>query len=248
MELMVKWIYLSPHFDDVALSVGGMVWEQARMGDGVEIWTICAGDPLADRPLTDYAHMLHILWELGEDVPYKRSQEDAACCRVLGASSLRYTVPDNVYRILPGTDEAVVRVPEDNFGPLEPAESYLIPPVADFLRKNLPGGCQVVVPLTIGNHRDHVLVRRAAERLGIPLWHYVDYPYVIQKETDLRDWVPAKAETKTIPISPAGLRAWQGGFACHRSQILLLWPDEDEMRTAVENYFQSGGGCTLWKF
>jgi len=91
-------------------------------------------------------------------------------------------------------------------------------------------------------------VRRAAERLGIPLWHYVDYPYVIQKETDLRDWVPAKAETKTIPISPAGLRAWQGGFACHRSQILLLWPDEDEMRTSVENYFQSGGGCTLWKF
>jgi LmbE family N-acetylglucosaminyl deacetylase len=182
---MKAWIYLSPHFDDVALSGGGLVWEQARRGDRVEIWTICAGDPPAGRPLTEYAQMLHFFWEIGGDVPLLRSREDAACCRVLGAAYRRYTVPDNIYRYLPGTDEAVVKAPDDNQGPLEPDESALIPPVADFSRKNLPEGSELVAPLAIGHHRDHALARRAAERLGVPLWHYVDYPYVIREEVDL---------------------------------------------------------------
>lgn len=245
---MTSWIYLSPHFDDAVLSAGGMIWEQTNQGDDVAIWTICAGDPPAGRPLTDYGLMMHKLWEMDGDVPYRRSLEDTACCRGLRASSLRYTVPDNIYRYLPETGEPVVKVPDDNCGPLEPAESYLIPPVVDFLRKNLPGDSELVVPLAIGSHRDHVLARRSAERLGIRLWHYVDYPYVIQKDYDLSQWIPAEAKAYSVRITPAGLKAWQDGFACHRSQILLLWPDEDEMRAAIEGYFRSGGGFTLWEF
>ena len=82
----------------------------------------------------------------------QRSREDAACCRVLGASFVRLTVPDNIYRYLPGTEEAVVKVPDDNLGPLEPTKSYLIPAVADFLRKNVPEDGELVAPLAIGNH------------------------------------------------------------------------------------------------
>ena len=245
---MTRWIFLSPHFDDVVLSVGGLVWELAHKGNQVEIWTICAGDPPFDKPLTDYAQMLHIFWELGDDVPYARSREDAACCQVLGASYRRYTAPDNIYRYLPGTGETVVKVPDDNLGPLEPVESYLIPPVADFLRKNLVEGWELVIPLTVGHHRDHVLTRKAAERLGIPLWHYVDYPYVIQNETNLADWIPVNAEKFSMQVSSDGLKAWQDGFACHHSQIIFFWPDEAEMRVGIEDYFKSGGGFTLWKF
>jgi LmbE family N-acetylglucosaminyl deacetylase len=245
---MTRWIFLSPHFDDVVLSAGGLVWELGQKGDQAEIWTICAGDPPFDKPLTDYAQMLHIFWELGDDVPYARSQEDAAACQVLGASYRRYTVPDNIYRYLPGTNHPVVTVPDDNLGPLEPVESYLIPPVADFLRKNLVEGWKVVIPFTVGHHRDHVLTRKAAERLGIPLWHYVDYPYVIQNETHLAEWIPPNAENYSLQVSPGGLKAWQDGFACHHSQIIFFWPDEAEMRVGIEDYFRSGGGFTLWKF
>lgn len=246
---MKKWIFLSPHFDDVVLSVGGLVWELTNRGDMVEIWTICAGDPPFDRPLTDYGQMLHIFWELGEeDVPYSRSKEDAACCQVLKAGYRRYTVPDNIYRYIPGTDEAVVKVPDDNAGPLEPDEAYLIPPVTDFLRKNLTEECELAIPLAIGHHRDHVLVRKAAEHLGIPLWHYVDYPYIIREKYDLAEWIPAQAEEYSVLVTPDGLKAWQDGFACHRSQIIFLWPDEAEMRLAIESYSKSGGGGTLWKF
>lgn len=246
---MKEWVFLSPHFDDVVLSAGGLVWELTNRGDKVEIWTICAGDPPFDKPLTDYAQMLHMFWELGEaDVPYSRSLEDAACCRVLGAGYRRYTVPDNIYRYLPGTGDAVVKVPDDNNGPLEPDKSYLIPPVTDFLRKNIRPGCELVSPLAIGHHRDHVLARTAAECLGIPLWHYVDYPYVIREHYDLSGFIPAGAQQFSLQVSPEGLHAWQEGFACHKSQIILLFPDEAEMRQDITAYGSSGGGSTLWKF
>jgi len=245
---MKKWIYLSPHFDDVVLSVGGMIWEQAQGGEQVEIWTICAGDPPFGRQLTDYAQMMHILWELGDQVSLARSKEDAACCRSLGAGYRRYTVPDNIYRYIPGTDEAVVKVPDDNQGDLEPVETYLIPPVTDFLSKNMSEDCELIAPLAIGNHRDHVLTRKAAERLGVALWHYVDFPYVLQAEHNLADWIPASAQEYSLEISAAGLKAWQDGFACHRSQINMFWGDEGEMRAAIEDYFKAGNGSTLWRF
>jgi LmbE family N-acetylglucosaminyl deacetylase len=246
---MKEWIFLAPHFDDVVLSAGGLVWELTNKGDKVEIWTICAGDPPYGKQLSDYAKMLHIFWELGEeDVPFYRSQEDVACCRVLRAGYRRYTMPDCIYRFLPGTEEPLIKVPDDIEAPLEPDETYLIPPVTDFLRKNLPAGCELVIPLTIGHHRDHVLTRKAAERLSIPLWHYVDYPYIIQGQYDLAECIPTGAEQFSLQVSSQGLKAWQDGIACHRSQIVFFWPDIAEMRLRIEEYSKSGGGVTLWKF
>lgn len=245
----MDWVFLSPHFDDVVLSAGGLVWELARSGDRVEIWTICAGDPPPDRPLTDYAQMLHMFWELGEqDVPYKRSLEDAACCEVLNATYRRYTVPDCIYRYHPITGSPVVNVPDDLNTPLEPDESHLVPLVTDFLRKNLFPGCQLVSPLGIGSHRDHALTRLAVDRLGVPVWHYIDYPYVIRQEYDLKRFIPAEAEQFTLPVSPSAIQAWQDGMACHKSQIILLFPDEAEMRQSIATYAAAQGGSSLWKF
>jgi LmbE family N-acetylglucosaminyl deacetylase len=246
---MKRWIYLSPHFDDVVLSAGGMVWEQARQGDIVEVWTICAGDPPADKPLADYAVLMHTLWELGDEAPYARSLEDAACCRVLGVSAYRrYTIPDNIYRYDPKSGAPLVQAPDDNFGPLEEDDAHLLLPVADFLRKNVPPGWEVVSPLAVGNHRDHRLTRRAAEKLGFPLWHYVDYPYAIQSEFRLEAWVLPEAERYSLPVSPEGVRAWGDGFACHRSQLHMFWGYEEEMRQSLEAYLKAGGGNTLYRF
>jgi hypothetical protein len=246
---MRNWIFLSPHFDDVVLSVGGLIWELSQKGERVEIWTICAGDPPIDKPLTDYGKLLHEFWNIGDDVPRKRSLEDAACCKVLKCSLFRrYTLPDNIYRYLPGTTIPVIQENEDQMKSLEPDESYLIPLVADFIFKNLPETCELVAPLSIGRHRDHVLTRKAAEQTRLSLWHYADYPYLIYGEQRLADWLPAENSLFSLEISPAGLKAWQDGFACQRSQIPLLWVDEDDMRTSIEKYSKMDIGNKLWNF
>jgi LmbE family N-acetylglucosaminyl deacetylase len=244
-----KWVFLSAHFDDVALSAGGLIWEFKKRGDQVDIWTICAGDPPINKPLTDYAQMLYMFWELGDqDVPYLRGLEDAACCQLLDAGYRRYTIPDCIYRFHPVTGLPIINVPDDINTPLMPEESYLIPPVTDFLRKNLLPGCELVIPLAIGHHRDHVLTRLAAERLGKPLWHYVDFPYVAREHYDLKEFIPEEAEHFTLAISETAQAAWQDGIACYKSQMIMLFADEAEMRQAIQAYAEAGGGTTLWKF
>jgi hypothetical protein len=71
---------------------------------------------------------------------------------------------------------------------------------------------------------------------------------MIQKEYRLKDWVPAGCEELSIKVTPAGLKTWQDGFAKQHSQIILFWPDEAEMRTAIEDYFKQGYGYTIYKF
>jgi len=214
----------------------------------VEIWTIAAGNRLPGQLLSDYAMLLHGMWQLGDDVPAKRAAEDAACCQVLGAVYRRYNMPDSIYRVVPGTNQPVVDVPEALYANPEPVESYLIGQVADWIRKNLPEDAELVAPLSIGSHRDHVIVRRAADQLGFPVWHYVDYPYMVQGEYRLEEWVPQNVEKFEVTITPAGLKAWQDGFAKQHSQIVLFWKDEEEMRKAIEAYFNKGWGFTIWKF
>jgi len=60
----VKWIYLSPHLDDAALSCGGLLWEQSQAGDEVAVWSICAGDPPPGR-LSPFARSLQARWGTG---------------------------------------------------------------------------------------------------------------------------------------------------------------------------------------
>ena len=90
-------IYLSPHFDDVAFSCGGLIWEQIRSGENVSIWTICSGEPPAE-PISRYAESLHERWETGPDAVAVRRVEDINSNRLMGASSLNFSIPDAIYR------------------------------------------------------------------------------------------------------------------------------------------------------
>ena len=60
----MRWIYLSPHFDDAVLSCGGLIWEQTQKGTQVEIWTINAGDPV-DEPGSAMIARVHAMWQTG---------------------------------------------------------------------------------------------------------------------------------------------------------------------------------------
>jgi LmbE family N-acetylglucosaminyl deacetylase len=244
-----SWVFISAHFDDVVLSAGGLVWELTSHGRRVEIWTICAGDPPEGRPLSEQAKLMHEFWGIGDDVPRKRSVEDAACCRMLGASIWRrFTLPDAIYRYLPGTETPVVFSDDELMHDPEPEESYLIPMIADFIRTNLPDDCEIAAPLGIGSHRDHLLTRRGAEGVGLPLWYYADYPYLVHGEHKLEDFVPGNARTFKREISAQGAKVWQDAFACHASQIELLFTDEEDMRASMTKYYQAGFGATLYQF
>jgi LmbE family N-acetylglucosaminyl deacetylase len=242
----MNWIYLSPHFDDVALSCGGLVWEQVRAGDSVSIWTVCAGS-IPEGELSPFAIELHTRGDTGRDATTQRRQEDIHSCQRLGASYRYFTIPDCIYRHHPQTGEFMYASEAALNGPLQPGDDLTIIAYRENLKLNLLPDALIVCPLGLGNHVDHQLTRLAAEGLDSSLWYYADYPYILHSKEKLLSMAQEGWLSQVFPISQDGLVAWQDSIAAHASQISTFWMDEHVMRMAVSDYLGENLGIRLWK-
>ena len=164
----------------------------------------------------------------------------------MGAGWRHFEVPDCIYRRGPG-GEFLYDSEEALWGGLHPGEAALVEQWASARAAGLPGTAQVVCPLGLGSHADHLLTRAAAERTGRPLWYYADYPYVLQQAERLEQMGSEGWEAQTLPVSAAGLAAWQAAIAAHASQISTFWPDLAAMQAAIAGYCSQNGGIKLWK-
>jgi LmbE family N-acetylglucosaminyl deacetylase len=241
----MAWIYLSPHFDDVALSCGGLVWEQVQSGELVSIWTICAGEPTSEI-LSPFAQELHTRWETSQDASQRRRVEDTNSCRLLGASSRYFSLPDCIYRQHPQSGQFMYASETSLNGPLDPGEIPLIDDLKLELQQALPPDATLICPLALGAHVDHQLTRLAAEALGEKLCYYTDFPYVLRYKSQVEQMERDGWESRLFPISPAGLLAWQDAISAHASQISTFWLNELEMRQAVSDYLFETAGLRLW--
>ncbi len=246
----MDWIYLSPHLDDVVLSIGGLIWEQVQAGETVEIWSIFAGDP-PPPPYTPFAAELHARWGSdGTAASALRRAEDQAACEILGVGWRHSPLPDCIYRRIPATGEPVIAERDALFRPYPPGENYLVTEIAGWIGDRLPEGARLVSPMTLGGHIDHLLVRAAAESLKQPVLLYADYPYAVDDpllHTDLRGRFSEDHPALVQGLSVQALAAWQAGVAAYTSQISSFWGSLDEMRAKIGAYYQEGGGTTLWR-
>lgn len=257
----MHWIYLSPHLDDIALSCGGLVWQQARQGEAVSIWTICAGD-LPAGPLSPFAQSLHDRWQASDpqfqhnQAPAHRRQEDLASCAILGATARHFPWPDCIYRRRPQAPEVNVQPAQSEWLydseealwiPVDPAEAPLVEALRDELARSLPAQAEIVCPLAIGGHVDHRLTRAAAELLERPLWYYADYPYAADHPESLLELRQAGWQATCQALTEAALQAWSKSVAAHASQISTFWTDLEQMNAALQAFAQSQGGACLWR-
>lgn len=240
----MRWIYLSPHFDDAVLSCGGLIWEQTHSGIAVEIWTICAGNP-PPGPISDYAANMHKVWKTGtaqETVDLRRIEDQNAGRRV-GAVVQHLSTADGIYR---RTTTGTLFYPESVFGSTNPRDEALAEAISAEFQERLTQYDTLVCPLALGGHVDHRLTRAAAEKLKRPLWYYADIPYLLRNPNSLAAAVKGMS-CKQFFISAKGLNAWQGSIAAHASQLSSLFADEQDMRQQIKEYSHNNGGLPLWE-
>ncbi len=238
----MKWIYLSPHLDDVALSLGGLLWEQATAGESAEIWTICAGDP-PPGPLSPFAESLHERWGSGREAMAARRAEDIESCARLGASHRHFSIPDCIYRHSEQSGEHFYPSETSLTGPMHPDEQSLVRRLRKTLKETLTPEVRLVCPLGLGNHVDHQLTRAAAESLHTPLWYYAEYPYI----REIPHWEPKDMPPSVYPISAESITTWQDAVAAHGSQISTFWENIPEMRREILAYAREMKGIVLWR-
>ena len=240
------WIYISPHFDDVALSCGGLLWEQSRAGGAVQIWTVCAGAP-PPGPLSFFAEELHERWGMGTEAARLRREEDRNACNLLGAKLRYYDLPDCIYRRGNSDDSPLYPNEDSIFGEVHREDRRQIERLSRWLMRNIPAEAEIVCPLTLGNHVDHQVTRAAVEKTGFSPLYYADYPYLVEEGDRLEALEEEELEAEVFPVSEAGLAAWLRTVEAYGSQISTFWADVEEMRAELSEYFSQEEGVRLWR-
>lgn len=252
-------IYLSPHLDDAVLSCGGQIHRHVAAGKSVLVVTVAAADePEPAERHSPLARSLHRAWKLdrpprfarkggGEaGVVARRRAEDRAACEVLGAHALHWDFPEAIYRADPATGEPRYRKLEELFGPLAPNDRPNVLEVAERLAA-LPAHRELYVPLGVGGHVDHRIVRRAAEqRFGSSLLYYEEWPYS-RRRRDVRKVIRGAGwRGRVVPVSAAGLEAKVEAVAAYTSQIAPLFGGRLRMRYRVRRDVRRAAGERIW--
>jgi LmbE family N-acetylglucosaminyl deacetylase len=235
-----RMIFLSPHPDDAVLSCGGWIHQLAQNGARPIVFTIFGDDRPEGAPLSDFARSLHERWQLGDDAPARRRDEDRAACDRLGCYLIHLPFADAVYR----ADEngrALYTTEEAIFGEIR--EASIVDRVTEALRSRVRQVSQarLVVPLTAGKHVDHVITRLAAEQLAVESIYYEDYPYAEQPERMTHVWESVEWQAETLGLSEDALQAKIEAFLRHRSQISTFYQDDEEVAQRIRAYAEQVG-------
>ncbi|WP_157247766.1 PIG-L family deacetylase [Nonomuraea typhae] len=147
-----RTIVVSPHFDDAALSVAGLLDALPRPAVFV---TVFGGAPHADRAPSAWDRLCG--FTSAAEAARERRAEDARACELLGVGQLVLDNPD------------------------APANGVRLAGLAEFLTTHAGAATRVLIPMGIGN-ADHAVVRdqslQALAAAGLPApWIYADLPY-----------------------------------------------------------------------
>lgn len=171
-----------------------------------------------------------------------RRDEDLQATLKIGATSQYFDLPDCIYRR--GIDGQPLYL--DIFTEPHPSESSLPDQIAKTIHPLLEPGDEIICQPGIGGHVDHILTRRAAERLDRPLWFTADLPYTFQYPEALED-ATAGLQVSLYPISDTGLKRWVEAILEYESQLSSLFESTDQVRKSIIDYYQSWNGFPLWR-
>ncbi|MBI3169085.1 MAG: PIG-L family deacetylase [Chloroflexi bacterium] len=238
----MRWIYISPHLDDAALSAGGWIYDQTQASNPVEIWTILCGYP-PTRELSVYARFLHLQWGMpsARQVVSMRRIEDKKAAAILGAKVRHFDFLDCIYR----RDKKGNWLYFNIFTDPQPGEADLPAQIAKAISARLKPDDKLVCQLGIGKHVDHVIVRRAAELLGHPLHYVADIPYYFNTQKQLKPHTVGMKK-KVERVSRAGLKSWKEAVLEYKSQLSSLFKSPRAVRSQINQYCSENEGLPFW--
>ncbi len=251
-------VFLSPHFDDVALSCGGTVASVAASGgqgeaSKAQIVTVFGDVPPDGTVVTPYAQSLLMEWGAPSFAAavQLRHAEDEAAAHVLGASLVTLPFADGAFRgdIYPNWPALQTT--------LAPADADLPAHIAEAVRATglLTRDTTLIGPLGAGQHVDHQAVFAALMLLApdvAAVWLYEDFPYAARNTDAVQRSLAAIGLTADVPSIhdiTARIQTKIRAIACYTSQVPILFP-ETPMPDAVHAYAEvvAGGAGAAERF
>lgn len=176
-------VIFSPHLDDAALNLSDHVYRWKKAGRTIEIVSVFTsfGRNIISEDAKKYTGIRG-----GSTVMFEqhRKNEDKRAMKLLGTGWQHLGFVDGGFRQQNAT------LIYKNFKSLfsghistrdKDVTSRLMNIMKDYINAH-----SVLIPLGVGNHADHLIVKKAAEKTfpHLKLQYYVEYPYAL----DLKNW------------------------------------------------------------
>ena len=246
-----RHVFLSPHYDDIALSCGGTAARIRELGATPEVALIFGDHPDPNQPLTEFAQSLHRQWGLdATQVIASRRAEESNAAAALGTEAKFLPFRDAIYR------GARYLSDEQLFGAPAGDEANVPAGIVEELGLG-NDSVRVYAPLAIGFHVDHQLAFLTGVELarrGVEVWFYEDLPYALK--SGARD---RRAEAIGVEFSPEVLidisRQWDKkidaifAYPSQLSTIFVEYVDvgtrRDQVGAALAVYAREVGNGAL---
>lgn len=235
-------IIISPHFDDAVLSCGALM---AKLVGNVDITVINVFTKAHRGPYTLSAKVFMKTSTGFTDATklYKeRNNEDAKVLSQLGIKSSNLGFEDALFRRKKTKKYLGKYIPEfDHVYPTYrwhinkriAASDFAFDLLAKKLKKFQNEKYLIFAPYGLGNHADHVLVRRVCEKLFSNLILYSDFPYNQGLKTYGKK-LPHGGEYRIKPVMAKKTKLIQG----YKTQFYGLFPNKTVNKHA-EVYFSN---------
>ncbi|MEH2368604.1 PIG-L deacetylase family protein [Nostoc sp.] len=241
-----QYLFLSPHLDDVVFSCGGFIYDLINQKRAqVQILTVFAGIPNSSL-LSNLAKWFHGICGLGDNAIEIRRTEDNNAAQCLGGVTLHMNLPECLYRM---DDSGCPRyLHEDNIFQSDPVSEIntlneIVAALLDTVE--LKNFYKIYIPLGIGHHIDHLLLRKAVEYIVdsatdtnlSKLNYYEDLPYACW---DIEKNLQASIDKDMCPVlhimNENSWRAKINAILCYKSQLNALWTNGNKIDSILLSY------------
>jgi len=256
-ERQPRHVFLSPHYDDVAFSLGGLVHAHAARATTAVVTCFAAAPAMPVSPLAVRAHRD---WGMRNDarVTERRAAENRSAVRTLGASVRDLPYLDAIYRH-DGADWSYRELAQ-LFAEIHPADEPLAAQLAEVIGALVPPGdaATVYCPLGLGAHVDHVITRRAGDLLhatGRQVVYYEEMPYALKAMSADSTAPPSSTghwTAELLSISAKSYAAHWRAIRAYRSQIAVNLESEAVFTPQLARYMHALSGdetptLRLWR-
>lgn len=242
---MKKHLFLSAHLDDAVLSCGGFIYKLTQIGSEVLISTVFSGS-VQPESLSPLAKWFHGICDLGDNAMDIRRTEDKNAAQYLGVDLLHIDMLECLYRRDANRFARYIKENEIYQGDLNREIDTLNEVILALLNTiDFEKFSEIYIPLGIGRHIDHLLLRKATELIfcresnqNFPkLYYYEDIPYVFW-DRDPNWRIDLTKDLRPI-LQFMDRNAWKAkieAILLYKSLVRMFWENENKMENQLAEY------------
>lgn len=253
-----NFIFLSPHYDDAVLSCGYLLEKLHSCRKNISVITIFTQP--SERPYSPQA--LTFLrtsgYKSAERLFCDRQKEDISALHIFGGKHLHLSCVDAAWRkselyqhlrrvrwlwkLFPQLAHVYPNPKKQFSGSWSRKDSALFRELAMKLQNVIFNQYDkktvVFVPLGIGGHADHILVRDVAKTLSTPVFYWEDFPYNTSRYSYSIFFSKNNNYEVAFEIQPTKRAKKYQAIRRYRSQVAVLFPD-GKIPLIAERYFSA---------